>query len=490
MRTAMTLTTSARPRGRRGFTLVELLVAMALIIFIMVILTEAFTAGTGVFRTLKAQGDLTERLRQAANMMGDDLRQPHFDQNTKKLSNLFTSPANVPAAGYFYVNQSQSVLEGTDGNNVGSYRMGPPPPAAVAPPALCFSVRRGGIQPSDYFVARIPGFFDPAYYGKLAMPLFGQFGNAEPQLFTQGPLDYIPPRYPQPPPAPPPPTPAQGQSGSLISLWAEVGWFLTPELGVTTSGANGLTPMQLYTLRRRVRVVVPDDPPQTSGSPQLTTQLNSQGNQIPIYYPVPPTGKPVINLWGARYAEVSCQPDPTNTFIYFNSAADLMNTARQAMPQSLIKYGDPIPSSNPPWIDGAPDWVGDDIVLPDVVSFNVRVLAKDNANTAYSTANGGILPSNNGNSAWQTSNAADFTDVPAAWASYQVTQNANGTSSYSLPATVPALALPAQPTTTYNTGSFSPANPPPYLIQSLEITIRVWDFKTSQTRQITIVQDM
>src|SRR5579885_879262 len=104
MRTAMTLTTSARPRGRRGFTLVELLVAMALIIFIMVILTEAFTAGTGVFRTLKAQGDLTERLRQAANMMGDDLRQPHFDQNTKKLSNLFTSPANVPAAGYFYVN--------------------------------------------------------------------------------------------------------------------------------------------------------------------------------------------------------------------------------------------------------------------------------------------------------------------------------------------------------------------------------------------------
>ncbi len=37
------MTATTRPTApRRGFTLVELLVAMALIIFIMVILTEAF----------------------------------------------------------------------------------------------------------------------------------------------------------------------------------------------------------------------------------------------------------------------------------------------------------------------------------------------------------------------------------------------------------------------------------------------------------------
>ena len=67
---------SARFRGkprrpRPGFTLVELLVAIALIVFIMVILTEAFSAGTGVFRTLKAQGDLMEKLRAAELLLRD-----------------------------------------------------------------------------------------------------------------------------------------------------------------------------------------------------------------------------------------------------------------------------------------------------------------------------------------------------------------------------------------------------------------------------------
>ena len=42
-------------RRRPGFTLVELLVAMALILFIMVILTEAFSAGLETFRRIRGQ---------------------------------------------------------------------------------------------------------------------------------------------------------------------------------------------------------------------------------------------------------------------------------------------------------------------------------------------------------------------------------------------------------------------------------------------------
>src|SRR5271167_1919775 len=190
-------TTTARATPRRAFTLVELLVATALIVFIMVILTEAFSAGIGTFRLLKAQGDMQEKLRNSTNKLVDDLRQPHFDSNQKKLSNLFTSPANVPQAGYFSIRQFGSTLEGADSFGIPSVRMGFPTPV------LCFSNRRNGIQPSDYTVARI--------YGPQQNPLLPQatflyppFGAAETLLLNQpllaqqpagqGPLDYQMPR--------------------------------------------------------------------------------------------------------------------------------------------------------------------------------------------------------------------------------------------------------------------------------------------------------
>jgi prepilin-type N-terminal cleavage/methylation domain-containing protein len=50
---------------RRGFTLVELLAAMALITLIMSVLSQAFVEGLDTFRHLKAIGDLQEELRTA-----------------------------------------------------------------------------------------------------------------------------------------------------------------------------------------------------------------------------------------------------------------------------------------------------------------------------------------------------------------------------------------------------------------------------------------
>jgi prepilin-type N-terminal cleavage/methylation domain-containing protein len=64
---------------RRGFTLSELLVSMALIVFIMVILSEAFTTGVQAFRDLKAVGDLNERLRTASAQLRTDLLAAHFE---------------------------------------------------------------------------------------------------------------------------------------------------------------------------------------------------------------------------------------------------------------------------------------------------------------------------------------------------------------------------------------------------------------------------
>src|SRR5438445_132449 len=73
-------------RPRQGFTLVELLVAMALIMFIMAILAEAFAAGLDSYRQLKAVGDLHEKLRTATSQLRADLAAPHFANATYSVS--------------------------------------------------------------------------------------------------------------------------------------------------------------------------------------------------------------------------------------------------------------------------------------------------------------------------------------------------------------------------------------------------------------------
>ena len=60
---------TATPNRRPGFTLVEMLVATALIIFMMYILASAFGSALTSFRVLKAQGDLQEKLRNLATTL-------------------------------------------------------------------------------------------------------------------------------------------------------------------------------------------------------------------------------------------------------------------------------------------------------------------------------------------------------------------------------------------------------------------------------------
>ena len=66
-------------QNRSAFTLVEMLVAMALIIFIMTILSEAFVAGLETFRQLKAVGDMNEKLRTVTTAVRRDLIADHFE---------------------------------------------------------------------------------------------------------------------------------------------------------------------------------------------------------------------------------------------------------------------------------------------------------------------------------------------------------------------------------------------------------------------------
>ena len=62
----------SRPK-QSGFTIPELLVAMALIVLIMSIANQAFSAGVRAFRELVAVGDMDEELRRAASALADNI---------------------------------------------------------------------------------------------------------------------------------------------------------------------------------------------------------------------------------------------------------------------------------------------------------------------------------------------------------------------------------------------------------------------------------
>ncbi len=67
---------SAKPR--HAFTLVELLVSLALIIFIMSLMSTLFVLATRTFRDLKAAGDLNDQLRSAGQVIRQLVKAPHF----------------------------------------------------------------------------------------------------------------------------------------------------------------------------------------------------------------------------------------------------------------------------------------------------------------------------------------------------------------------------------------------------------------------------
>src|SRR4051794_16784517 len=117
-------------RRRQGFTLVELMVAMALIVLIMAIISQAFVEGLETFRQLKGIGDMQERLRTAVVPLREDLMAQHLvaGSGPVKLSEL--GPPNNPIVteGFFRIEQTSlgsstvgSVQEGTDSDGLYSY---------------------------------------------------------------------------------------------------------------------------------------------------------------------------------------------------------------------------------------------------------------------------------------------------------------------------------------------------------------------------------
>jgi hypothetical protein len=235
---------------------------------------------------------------------------------------------------------------------------------------------------------------------------------------------------------------------------------------------TGAAGVPLWTLYRRQRLAVPD---------------NSHVTSVPYN--------------STNYAmclELSCWNNQGT--LYFNSPTDLTVPERRF--GGIIQAAEDLATlgvSNP-------GLSGSDIQLTNVVSLDVRVLTPDTfnyaiansiidpfvtlANPAFSSNYTYIPPSSNPPSSWIPPSAVIFDTWSTLndhigpsyqqWNYNTVVQNGGLPFPYVIPFWASPGNLPSIPTS-------SPAGP---IIQAIQISIRIWDYKTNQTRQVTFVQAM
>ena len=131
-----------------------------------------------------------------------------------------------------------------------------------------------------------------------------------------------------------------------------------------------------------------------------------------------------------------------------------------------------------------------DLLLTDVVSFDVRVLVPAVSNDFVDLCSPSLAPYFSGNPAFNQSTG------PMVFDTWTNQDNAlTGTvysTSWNNPWKTPAAAATNATIPLYQTQPTG-ANPPPpqaISIQAIQIVVRVWDYKTKKTRQATIVQQM
>jgi hypothetical protein len=489
---------------------------MALIMFIMAILSQAFVAATGVFRNLKAAGDMAEKLRATTTLLQRDLAADHFE-GKKRLSDPSFWLNGPPQQGFFRIWQgSAGVAEGNpsvDTDNFGSFRS--------TNHMLAFTIKLRGNQMSDFLTAGSQG------NGATLPPPSTLSGVGIGGIANIGPAEV---RY--------------QSTGNYNFQWAEVTWFLQPQVnagGVQDTTVNdpatGSAALPLFTLYRNQRLAVPDN---SLVPPQAYTAMNN---------PAPPLGYLQLQ---SLFAEVSswANPQPSSLLnagnLYFNNPIDLTVPTRRfgmtptnysgpnngGAPAPANPAGVPLsfftgfPPASYLWPNGlawnyfgvaqmpayptlaqlgANGIAGADIQLTNVVSFDVRLLVSGIAPSSGSldpfvtllTPTNPLLPANNttnpplfgsyGNQAPQVPGQAynpQFNMITGPMV-FDTWSNLNDVlSNYSQWNVSSTVAAPNPTAIPMWNGSSGP------IIQALQITIRIWDQKTNQTRQVTFVQAM
>lgn len=390
-------------RKRAAFTLVEMLVSMALILFVMVLLSQAFSTGLQVFRQLKGLGDMEERLRSTSQIMRRDLAANHFE-NYRKLSDPTFWNDGPPQQGFFRIWQgSPSTQEGVDGDGLTSTR--------ATTHALHFTSKLSGQGQGDFATSSLP------------TPVATLVNGSQDGRYN-----------------------LQNATTQYRGRWYEVAYFLRPN-GLTT-GSSGVP---LYTLYRRQRGII------------------DNANQIP------PSSLPY-----SQFSEIACQLNGTS--VNFLRPDDLPFPSRRFAMTGPTGF--PIDSGSYPYLGepGAPAaWQdnpalqGADLLLSDVISFEVKALAPAIANgdfgdvlslASIASALDGATPMR------YLKNTSFNLAGPMVFDTWAGTND--GVFDF----------------TQWNTPSAATSAPLVINITALKITIRIWDAKTQQARQLTFIQDM
>ena len=440
-------------RQRQGFTITELLVAFALIMFIMVILTEAFTAGLESFRILKAIGDMQERMRSVSIILRRDLQKEHFenkDNRGNRLSDidLRIGRGSPPDEGFFRIWQRNnpadanpmsltwnstrdfgvSSLEGQDLDGI--------PTTVSTEHVLHFTIKLPlGSLPANYMFVQLPGYS----------------AADETNLATQGGQVSVDIQ----------------KASTMPSHWAEVVYFLVPKIGRTAKGT------QLYSLYRRQRLLAH---PGVSASLTPSNEYNS------------------ISL--------SNNAGATAGTMQVNTPASITEPRNRFGSSGGMEGAYPGASNNPPFQGWSLEdtlgfnyaqtqygQAGDDLLLTDVVAFDVKVIQQ-----GYPTANGipvfaDLPPASAGSN--PTFKAGVPFSVFDSWSKNKLPPGSTAGSPY-YGETNPSTGRSYWDGRPIDTDAATNTLQAPSRIRiiAIQVTVRVWDEKTEQSRQVSIIQEM
>jgi type II secretory pathway pseudopilin PulG len=491
-------------RSRRiAFTLVELMVAMALIILMLSIMSQAFVIATGTMQGLKEVADMQEKIRPAITLLQRDLGANHFE-GSKKLSDPEFWDNGPPKEGYFMLWQDQAFEPAIPGLEPSGKEEAFPQivqniniskgvsfsrSAARANHMLSFTVKLPGKSPNEFFESSLGGAFGNIFFNVVNNP--SQVTDTPNSM-----LDSNIRRF-------------EKDSSLIHSDWAEVAYFLGPHNAGTvvadgnTDGKNNPPSLPYFNLYRQQRLVLPtpvDNAPNRVGYSELSFH--------PGEYLVPATNPPTPLL------KFNSPNDLTVPWKRMGNRTNVVDTPLSSLPQppppidlglnpSFSSYRNHYlgsPQNNKPLFSefaNTSNNVNTDIIATNVISFDVKLLTDDQYD--YETLNA-IL-----NRAPYSLNPAVGNYLPSLVFDTWTTDQGNAANSipkYDLGElnTIPNKwqpSIPASSATIPVWGWYQASAMPnvykPYKgiqIKAVQISLRIWDQKSNTAKMFVVVQKL
>ena len=427
-----------QPICRLGFTLVELLVSMAIIIFMLSIMSQAFVIATTCMQGMKTVGELIDKVRPVMTILKRDLAADHFD-GTKKLCDPDFWEYGPPREGYFSIIQGGGSEQETPSSGPVKYYISN---STTSNHALTFTSRLPGKNPTEFYTAEYPtahnvrmngiyNYPDPTF---ATNPAYMKVQNARR-------FDFI--------------------SNIIHCKWAELAYFIKPNGSIVAKDpTSGYVDLPLHDLYRQQRVILPD-----------VSDMNKAG--IPIASPDP------FNLF-SHYVD--------SGKVVFNQPSDV--TApwkrfgnRGAAPAALPNFKAYADSS------GLND-VGNnsDLVLTNVISFDVRIINDSNLDFLHLyEAGAGALSGSY--APYYNAPYADTSISKFIFDTWTMERSQDPTKNYDLGnfsgvSWQPATGISGN----YQVPFWNSITNKGIKINAIQITIRVWDDKSSQARDFVLIQ--